>query len=91
MVIQTVIDDENMLENLEALFFSVEIGELHERDKFKWAERINFDGPLRKKQEFGFKMNHIKQVVSILLPVIMSDKSPDPRQLLHQEGFLTRS
>ena len=70
MVIQTKIEDDDILDNLDALFFSVEIGELHERDKFKWVERNTFEGPLRKKQEFGFKMNHIKQVVSISLKLI---------------------
>ncbi len=49
MVIQTKIEDYEILDNLDALFFSVEIGELHERDKFKWVERNTFEGPLRKK------------------------------------------
>jgi hypothetical protein len=38
----------------------VEIGELYERDKFKWTERAALDEEKRKKLDFGFKMNHIK-------------------------------
>ena len=52
-----------MLEDVETVFYSVEIGELHERDKFKWSEKQEFEGLKRKKIEFAFKMNHIKQVV----------------------------
>jgi hypothetical protein len=63
MVVQTHIQDYDLLENLDTLYFSVEIGELYERDKFKWSERANFDDEKRKKIDFAFKMNHIKQTV----------------------------
>ena len=63
MVIFTKIEDEDILEDLDTLYYSVEIGEHYERDKFKWSERTDFDAPKKKKLEFGFKMNHIKQVV----------------------------
>lgn len=69
MVVQSHIDDYDLLEDLETLYYSVEIGELYERDKFKWTERGGpqgggFDELKRKKIEFAFKMNHIKQTVS---------------------------
>lgn len=67
MIVQTEIADDDLLEDLETLYFSVEIGELHERDKFKWTEKRDFDSIKRKKLEFGFKMNHIKQVVIYIL------------------------
>jgi hypothetical protein len=60
MVIQSHIDDYDLLENLDTLYYSVEIGELYERDKFKWTERANLEEEKRKKIDFGFKMNHIK-------------------------------
>jgi hypothetical protein len=65
MIVYTKIEDYDIIEDLDTLYYSVEIGELHERDKFKWTERQEFDLPKRKKLEFGFKMNHIKQVVSL--------------------------
>ncbi len=60
MMVQTRIDDEDVLDDLDTLYYSVEIGELYERDKFKWTERTEFDFVKRKKLEFAFKMNHIK-------------------------------
>lgn len=60
MTVYTKIEDEDILEDLDTLYYSVEIGELYERDKFKWSERMDFDITKRKKLEFGFKMNHIK-------------------------------
>ena len=52
---------------MDTLYYSVEIGESYERDKFKWSERgPNFDEERNKKIDFPFKMNHIKQVVSAL-------------------------
>lgn len=60
MIVQTKIEDEDLLDDLDTLYFSVEIGELYERDKFKWTERQDFEQTKRKKLEFGFKMNHIK-------------------------------
>ena len=65
MIVQTNIQDYDLLDHLDTLYFSVEIGELYERDKFKWSERVNFDEEKRKKIDFAFKMNHIKQVVSL--------------------------
>lgn len=68
MVVQTHIQDYDLLDHLDTLYFSVEIGELYERDKFKWSERAAFDEEKRKILNFGFKMNHIKQVVSTCRP-----------------------
>lgn len=65
MTVSTKIEDGDVLDDLDTLYYSVEIGEIYERDKFKWSERQDFDMPKRKKLEFGFKMNHIKQVVRI--------------------------
>ncbi len=66
MLVQSHIQDYDILDDLETLYFSVEIGESYERDKFKWSERKELDEVKRKKIEFGFKMNHIKQVVRYL-------------------------
>jgi len=43
MLVETRIDDYEILEGLDTLYYSVEIGELYERDKFKWSERQNLD------------------------------------------------
>ena len=65
MQVRAHIQDYDLLENLDTLYFSVEIGESYERDKFKWTEKgPDFEDEKRKKIEFAFKMNHIKQTVS---------------------------
>lgn len=68
-------DDEdlgNFMARCQSLSFNVEIGELHERDRFSWV--VNKTGKAggsgltdRKINtiDFRFRMNHIKQVVSI--------------------------
>ena len=66
MMVQTRIEDEDILDDLDTLYYSVEIGELYEREKFKWTERTEFDFVKRKKLEFAFKMNHIKQIVRLI-------------------------
>ena len=48
MMVVSRIDDYEILENLETVYYSVEIGELHERDKFKWSERVNLDAEKQK-------------------------------------------
>ena len=40
MTIKSEINDEEVLEECKNLYYSVEIGELHERDKFSWSELI---------------------------------------------------
>lgn len=65
-MVQTRIEDEDILDDLDTLYYSVEIGELYEREKFKWTERTEFDFVKRKKLEFAFKMNHIKQIVRLI-------------------------
>ena len=63
-------EDYDLLHRCEMLVFTVEIGELHERDKFTWSEptqvskKKNSCYGLRVKElDFEFKMNHIKQVI----------------------------
>ena len=68
MFVVTKIDDYEILEGLDTLYYSVEIGELYERDKFKWTERQHLDQEKQKLIEFAFKMNHIKQTVSLTNP-----------------------
>lgn len=63
-VVSHIMDDE-LLEECKSLQYSVEIGEIHERDKYQWAEYQDLESQKKKKLEFDFKMNHIKQVVSI--------------------------
>ena len=48
MVVLTKLEDENLIEDLDTLYFQVDIGELYERDKFKWSERQDFEVPNRK-------------------------------------------
>lgn len=67
-------DDEDMgnfMHRCQSLSYSIEIGELHERDKFTWV--VNKTGKAGgsglldrkfKQWDFRFRMNHIKQVVS---------------------------
>ena len=40
MTIMSGIDDEEVLEQCKNLFYTVEIGEMHERDKFSWSEMV---------------------------------------------------
>ena len=70
--------DDDIMDDCVSLTYSVEFGELHERDKYQWVEVIN---PLTRKQQdedefdlyfkkmkvldFEFKMNHIKQTIKI--------------------------
>lgn len=69
MVVFSHIQDYDLLENLDTLYYSVEIGESYESDKFKWTEKSgvsDLDDEKRKKLEFNFKMSHVKQTVSFL-------------------------
>jgi hypothetical protein len=36
MMVMAHIQDYDLLDNLDALYFSVDLGESYERDKFKW-------------------------------------------------------
>ena len=73
MRIQTVLPDDEFLDDAISLTYNVEIGELHERDKFQWIEVITIqqhedEDILFKKikfLDFEFKMNHIKQIIKI--------------------------
>ena len=60
MTIKSEINDEEVLEECKNLYYSVEIGELHERDKFSWSELIEVQQSKTKTLEFAFKLNHIK-------------------------------
>ena len=68
MRIQTVLPDDEFLDDAISLIYNIEIGELHERDKFQWIEVITIqqhedEDILFKKVkflDFEFKMNHIK-------------------------------
>jgi hypothetical protein len=78
MRIQSAVPDDDIMDDCVSLTYSVEFGELHERDKYQWVEVIN---PLTRKQQdeeefdlyfkkmkvldFEFKMNHIKQTIKI--------------------------
>ena len=86
MLVETRIDDYEILEGLDTLYYSVEIGELYERDKFKWTERQNLDQEKRKQIEFNFKMNHIKQTVRANVTYQSIDKSRDNRLLYELKG-----
>ena len=65
----------NFMARCQSISYNVEIGELHERDKFNWIEnktgKRNSTGGLEDKKvkqlDFNFKLNHIKQVVSSIL------------------------
>ena len=71
-------DDEdcgNFMARCQSLSYNLEIGEMHERDKFNWMDNKSIgrsaDGGLEDKKckslDFNFKLNHIKQVVSTKL------------------------
>jgi hypothetical protein len=60
MTILSHILDDDLIDDLKSLVYSVELGELHERDKLSWTEYSHLDEIKRKKLEFAFKMNHIK-------------------------------
>lgn len=68
-------DNGDFMARCASLTYNVEIGELHERDKFTWIEskgvgrRHANNGTLEEKKfkqlDFKFKLNHIKQVIKI--------------------------
>lgn len=65
-------DNGDFMARCQSLTYNVEIGELHERDKFTWTESkgmgrrstTNLEDKKLKQLDFKFKLNHIKQVVS---------------------------
>ena len=65
-------DNGDFMARCQSLTYNVEIGELHERDKFSWTESkgmgrrstTNLEDKKLKELDFKFKLNHIKQVVS---------------------------
>ena len=70
MRIQTIIPDEELMDDCIGLTYNIEFGELHERDKYTWVEQMSNTAPLEededvifkkvKHMDFEFKMNHIK-------------------------------
>lgn len=65
-------DNGDFMARCQSLTYNVEIGELHERDKFTWIEQkgvgrrsvSTLEDKKMKQLDFKFKLNHIKQVVS---------------------------
>ena len=65
-------DNGDFMARCQSLTYNVEIGELHERDKFTWVENkgvgrrnnTTLENKKLKQLDFKFKLNHIKQVVS---------------------------
>jgi len=51
---------EDLLSTCKSLSYTVEIGELHERDKYTWTEVRDIEDRKVKKINFDFKLNHIK-------------------------------
>ena len=67
MFITARIDDYDFLDNLDTVYFSLEIGESYERDKFKWTVKgQGLEEEMRKTLSFPFKMNHVKQTVKFV-------------------------
>lgn len=67
MFINARIDDYDLLDNLDTVYFSLEIGESYERDKFKWTVKgQGLEEEMRKTLSFPFKMNHVKQTVKFV-------------------------
>ena len=73
MRIQSAVPDDDIMDDCVSLTYSVEFGELHERDKYQWVEVVKpltikqqdeeeFDLAFKKMKvlDFEFKMNHIK-------------------------------
>ena len=68
-------DDEDMgnfMSRCESLSYNIEIGELHERDKFSWIENrvikrgtSSLQEKKLRKLDFNFKLNHVKQVIKV--------------------------
>ena len=65
-------DEGDFMARCQSLTYNVEIGELHERDKFTWIESKgvgrsgarSLEDKKLKQLDFKFKLNHIKQIVS---------------------------
>jgi hypothetical protein len=84
MRIQTLLPDDEFMDDSISLIYNVEIGELHERDKFQWIEvitisKLNDDEDIMFKKvkflDFEFKMNHIKQIIKIEIIANFKKKS----------------
>ena len=66
-------DNGDFMARCQSLTYNVEIGELHERDKFTWIEtrgvgRRNarsLEEKKLKQLDFKFKLNHIKQIIKV--------------------------
>lgn len=73
MRIQTVIPDDELMDDCISLTYYLDFGELHERDKYCWVEAVNTsqddndDFSFKKTMhiDFEFKMNHIKQILKL--------------------------
>ena len=64
----------------------MEIGELHERDKFQWEKDVKqIYGSVKHELEFEFKMNHIKQIVKL---EIMGNFTPVTKSKVNSNGSL---
>ena len=65
-------DNGDFMARCVSLSYNVEIGELHERDKFSWidskgvgrSKTASLEEKKLKQLDFKFKLNHIKQIVS---------------------------
>jgi hypothetical protein len=79
MRVQTVIPDDDLIDDCISLTYNVEIGELYESDRYSWIEVPSNTVSINKHAQddediffkkvksldFEFKMNHIKQVIKI--------------------------
>ena len=75
MRVQTSIPDDEAMDECVSLTYTLELGELHSRDKYNWVESIQDSTPYDsdsdilfkkvKHLDFCFKMNHIKQVMKL--------------------------
>ena len=83
----------------ESLSYTVEIGELHERDKFSWIEdkvsrrgHNSLQDKKLRKLDFNFKLNHIKQVIKVEIYGIFRPKKKqklaDGRQFYDKALFV---
>ena len=92
-------DDGDFMARCESLSYNLEIGELHERDKFSWIEnRVQKKGANSltekkfRKLDFNFKLNHIKQVIKVEIYGIFrprkKQKLPEGRQFYDKALFV---
>ena len=59
MRVQSIIPDEEVMDDCVSLTYTLEFGELHERDKYNWVESMNDTAPSDNEDIIFKKIKHM--------------------------------